>query len=97
MEGKEYSISFSIYYEDEYSDGGKEVVAVEKEGTISYYYRTNELYNHPLALNNSSILTATVTAIQKESLQVVSDTISSLTIHCEGLPENITKSSTLLD
>ena len=41
----EYLIRFSIYYADEYSDGGKRVVVVEYGGNTSYYYMVNDLYD----------------------------------------------------
>ncbi|ROR29429.1 hypothetical protein EDD66_103367 [Mobilisporobacter senegalensis] len=92
MESEDFIISFSTYYKDEYSDGGKSVMIIEKNKKIEYYYIVNNLYNFmPLARTNNRIFVAKVT--QRKPLQVVSDYFETLELQYDSLDDNIMEGS----
>ena len=91
LKGEDYFVSFSIYYVDAFSDGGKEVIIVENgKGSKKYYYSNNDLEDFiSLALTDSNTFLAKVVGMTKQQLQVASNIFGSLTLQSETIPEDI--------
>lgn len=85
----DYNISFSTYYEDEYSDGGKMVVIVEKGKKVTYYYLVNDLYDFiTIALNDQRTFEGKIIGMHSNQLEVLLDQGVTVNIYYDKLPEN---------
>lgn len=85
----DYNISFSTYYEDEYSDGGKTVVIVEQGKKVTYYYLVNDLYDFiTIALNDQRSFEGKIIGMQSNQLEVLLDQGVTVNIYYDKLPVN---------